>query len=223
MSSDRTVTPAPGGWAMQEWSGSAADFHSFDPPTGRALWWCRVTEPALVLGSSQDAGDVDVDAAHEAGFQVVRRRSGGGVVPVSADTVWIDVTIPNDDPLWTDDVTRSMLWLGRVFVRALSPWVAAQVHDGAFLPGRDGRVVCFASTSPGEVFVDGAKLVGISQRRGRNGARMQCVLYRSWSPHRWVGALTDPELAERTLGLSVAILDAPAPDIVAAVFAALPR
>lgn len=224
MSGDRAPTGSPGGWVLHEWTGTAADFHALEPVPERALWWCRVETPALILGSSQDAADVDADAARAAGLDVVRRRSGGGLVPVFPDgTVWIDVTIPRHDPLWVDDVTRSMTWLGRVFAEALSPWVPAVVHDGAFDRGADGATVCFASTSPGEVFVDGAKLVGISQRRGRDGARMQCVLYREWSPSAWTGFLTDPDVARRVGELRVATLDVAAADIAAAVFAALPR
>ena len=37
----------------------------------------------------------------------------------------------------------------------------------------------------GEVLVDDAKLVGLSQRRTRDGARFQCVLHRRWQPDRW--------------------------------------
>lgn len=213
----------PGGWVRHDWSGSAADFHALEPGAARALWWCSIDVPALILGSSQPASDLDVDAARAAGFDVVRRRSGGGLVPVGADAaVWIDVTIPHDDPLWVDDVTKSMTWLGDVFVRALAPWVGARVHGGSFEQGIDGRTVCFASASPGEVFVGDSKLVGISQRRGRYGARMQCVLYRRWEPDLWAGLLTDRDVAVRAHHLQVATVDAPPADIVSAVFAALP-
>ena len=223
MNGDPLHTDHPGRWVLHEWSGTAADFHALEPGSDRALWWCRVESPALILGSSQSDSDVDVAAARAAGFDVVRRRSGGGLVPVDPDgTIWIDVTIPHDDPLWVDDVTRSMEWLGHVFVRALQPWVDARVHRGPFEQGSDGRSVCFASASPGEVFVGGSKLVGISQRRGRHGARMQCVLYQRWEPDPWAGLLTDRDVARRARDLHVATVDAPPTDIVAAVFAALP-
>jgi lipoate-protein ligase A len=85
--------------------------------------------------------------------------------------------------------------------------VNGSVYTGAFESGHDGRTVCFASTSPGEVFVDGHKLVGISQRRGRNGARLQCVLYRQWNPRQWTPALIDPTVRQRTDEMSVATVD----------------
>jgi lipoate-protein ligase A len=41
-------------------------------------------------------------------------------------------------------------------------------------------LVCFAGLGPGEVTVDGLKVVGISQRRTRDAARFQCVAYETW-------------------------------------------
>ncbi len=211
-----------GSWQRHDWSGSAAGFHELDPVAERGLWWCSVVRPALIVGSSQSVDVVSADGAAAAGVDVVRRRSGGGVVWVHpVDSVWIDVTIPRDDRLWVDDIGTSMLWLGEVLTDALSPWVAGSVHRGTFDAGDHGRDVCFASTSPGEVFVGAAKLAGISQRRGRTGARMQCVVYRRWAPHEWAGLLVDPALSDVVRGLSVATVDAAAPEIVSAVHARL--
>jgi lipoate-protein ligase A len=175
------------------------------------------------MGSSQPVTDVDADVADGEGITLVKRRSGGGAVWVHPhESVWIDVTISRTDPLWLDDISESMVWLGDVFVRALAPWVEATVRTEEFDSGRDGRTVCFASASPGEVFVGKSKLVGISQRRTREGARMQCVLYRTWNPLSWVHCLSDPALRDRILQLRVTELRVAASDIVDAVIAALP-
>jgi hypothetical protein len=45
---------------------------------------------------------------------------------------------------------------------------------------RWSRLVCFAGVGPGEVLVGERKVVGMSQRRTRDGARFQCVVHRSW-------------------------------------------
>ena len=210
-------------WMRHDWRGLAGDFHELSLASERALWWCAVQNPAIILGSTQHATDIDDEVASSLNLDVVRRRSGGGAVYVHpTESIWIDVTIPRDDPLYVDDVSASMLWLGDVFSTALSPWVQTETYRGAFTAGVDGRSVCFASTSPGEVFVDNAKLVGISQRRGREGARMQCVLYRSWNPELWTPALTSPDARLRIASLPVATVKAKAVDIVSAVFAALP-
>lgn len=210
-------------WVRHDWQGTASEFHSMSLPSQRALWWCSVSSPAIILGSAQQETDVDRESAASLGLDVVRRRSGGGAVFVHpTESVWIDITIPRDDPLYVDDVSASMMWLGDVFCDALSRWVQAETYRGAFTAGSYGRSVCFASTSPGEVFVGDHKLVGISQRRGREGARLQCVLYRSWSPDEWVSSLTAPDIRERIASLPVATISADAADIVSAVFNALP-
>ena len=205
-------------WGRHDWTGTAADFHAMELPYERALWWCNVETPTLILGSSQSLDDLNQKSADESGVLVSRRRSGGGAVFVHpSDSVWIDITIIRDDPLWKDDVAQSMLWLGEVFVEALSPWVHAEVFRDTFSNGIDGRVVCFASSSPGEVFIGANKLVGISQRRGRDGARFQCVLYRHWRPGEWSQILASSDVRSRVAEIAVSTLDIPAQTIVNAI------
>ena len=205
-------------WGRHDWTGTAADFHAMELPAERALWWCQVQDPTVILGSTQTVDDVDQNIAVESGLLVSRRRSGGGAVFVHpTDSVWVDITISRNDPLWKDDVVQSMLWLGDLFVAALSSWVQAQVYRDTFSTGVDGRVVCFASSSPGEVFVGTDKLVGISQRRSRDGARFQCVLYRQWQPTEWSHVLASPDVRSRVADIPVATLDIPALTLVNAI------
>ena len=205
-------------WGRHDWTGTAADFHAMDLPAERAMWWCHVVTPTVILGSTQSVDDVNQNIADESGVLVSRRRSGGGAVFVHpSDSVWIDITISRNDPLWKDDVAQSMLWLGELFVEALSPWVQAEVYRDSFSTGIDGRVVCFASSSPGEVFVGTNKLVGISQRRGREGARFQCVLYRHWRPGEWSQILASSDVRSRVAEIAVSTLDIPAQTIVNAI------
>lgn len=218
------MSTGAGSWQRHDWQGSASDFHSFDPPAERAVWWCQVDTPALILGSSQTGDVVSLPRATELGIDVVRRRSGGGVVFVHPDdAVWIDVTIPRHDSLWVDDVGESMLWVGEMFVDALAPWLETSVYRGAYDAGSFGKEVCFASTSPGEVFAGSAKVVGISQRRTREGSRFQCVLYRRWVPDDWASCLVAHEAREAALSLRVSTVAASSGDIVSAVAARLTR
>jgi len=216
------MTTASHSWLRHDWVGMASDFHSKDLPAERALWLCSAEKPALILGSTQDESDVRVDVAVGSGIEIVRRRSGGGAVYVAPDeSVWMDITISREDPLWQDDVSASMLWLGDVFVQALQPWVYAETFRGTFHNGHIGRAVCFASAAPGEVFVGDNKLVGISQRRNREGARFQCVVYRQWNPLVWSSLLASVDVQEHVRNMRVATIAAPARDIADAVMAAL--
>ncbi len=113
-------------------------------------------------------------------MEVVRRRSGGGaVLLIPGEVVWLDVLIPTGDSLWSDDVSYASHWLGDVWVAALG---YGEVHRGPMVRTRWSPLVCFAGLGPGEVTVDGRKLVGISQRRTRAGARFQCAVYARHDP-----------------------------------------
>ena len=174
----------------------------------------RPDDRAVVLGSGQRAGVVDATAARRGGLTVLRRRSGGGVMLVSpADLLWVDVVVPRGDPLWHDDVGRAFLWLGALWRSALERCgVAAEVHDGRYEPGPWGSLVCFAGRGPGEVFVAGRKVVGLSQRRSSAGARFQCGLLRRWDPGAFADLLVPPperrgalerDLADCAVGLAL--------------------
>lgn len=159
-----------------EWPGAAKR-------TSRAAALCRVTAAALVIGSTQPLETVDLDSARRSGIEIVRRGVGGGAVLVSPDAqVWIDVWLPRADPLWDDDVVRSAGWLGETWRSALGALGAAplDVHRGKSLEGPWARLVCFGGLGPGEVTVRGSKLVGLAQRRTRQGARYLTVAHLSF-------------------------------------------
>ena len=159
---------------------------------------CRSTVPTLVLGSVQRRTVVDESAVARYDIAVARRRSGGGAVLVMpGQLVWFDVVVPAVDRRFghsASDVTASMRWLGTHIVSALGAlgMSGVQMHEGPIEARRWGRLVCFAGTAPGEVTIDGRKLVGISQRRTRVGARFQCAVHTTWAPDRLVSLLTRP-------------------------------
>lgn len=200
-----SVPPSP--WLVEHHSGRAGDLHSLDLAGRRAIHVMVPSVPAIVLGSTQDVSVIDSEKAGSAGIDVCQRRSGGGVVFVHPSySTWVDVFIPRDDPLWIDDVSLSSNWLGRAWVDVLATGglVGAHVYDGPMHRGDIGAVVCFASSAPGEVFVDDMKVVGISQRRGRDGARFQCIVYRNWSPEMWSEILVGTASAKSIEDLKVA-------------------
>lgn len=132
--------------------------------------------PGLVLGSTQKADITDEHRTASAGIEVMSRRSGGGAVLMwPGSQVWADFFVSATDPLWHDDVTLAAGWVGRLWSSVVAEFVAAprSVHASRLVADRWGRLVCFASTGPGEVSVDGRKVVGISQRRSRDRVRIQ--------------------------------------------------
>ncbi|MEM8618383.1 MAG: hypothetical protein AAGF73_01545 [Actinomycetota bacterium] len=139
------------------------------------------TRPAVVLGSSQSSDVVDHVAARNLDVDVVRRRSGGGAVLVDPHTTaWFDVIVPAGAPGWGADIHRPMRWLGerlahalRVVDRDLDPQLQVDVVETEW-----SRLVCFDGLGAGELTLGGHKLVGMSQRRTRAFARLQCSWYR---------------------------------------------
>jgi len=189
----------------------ASDVNSPDRPQqlSRGLWFMEPTTPSVVLGSAQQfsplpragqarraqggSGDHPdgpglVGAAPETtgstGLEIVVRRSGGGAVMLQPGvSLWVDVVLPRQDLLWNDDVSQSAHWLGQAWVEALGTLgIEAAVHHGPADRDPMARAACFAGLGPGEVISDGRKVVGISQRRTRAGARFQCVAYTSAPP-----------------------------------------
>jgi lipoate-protein ligase A len=139
----------------------------------------------VVIGSGQPGTDIDEGRAARAGLEIVRRRSGGGAVLVGPNEVlWIDLIIPRDDPLWQDDVGRAFWWLGDLWSGALATAGRgrSEVWRGGLQQSPWSSRVCFAGLGPGEVTIDGRKVVGMAQRRTRRGALFQCALPISWDP-----------------------------------------
>jgi lipoate-protein ligase A len=132
---------------------------------------------------------------------VIRRRSGGAAVLVEPGaTVWIDVTIPAGDPLWDNDVGRAFHWLGAAWAEVLAAeGLPARMHEGGLRSTPWSGRVCFAGLGPGEVTVDGRKVVGLSQRRVREAVRFQCCARLRWEPERLLDLLALDD-AERRLG-----------------------
>ncbi len=219
------------GYAVETHHGPASTFHARDvpDPPRPALWVHHVDRPALVLGSNQDESIVDTAACRRNGVEVVRRRSGGGaVLLLPGDAQWIDAVVPTDDPGWVADIHRQMVWLGRRILDALVATTGVDrrrlaVHEGPMRATAWSPTICYDGIGAGEVLLDGAKLVGISQRRTRGYARLQCSWYTAYRAE----SLVDLFVPERRPPVGelqpVAVLPAdagPAPsDLVAAALA----
>ena len=167
---------------MQRLTGAVAELHSRPVDFSvRSVTVCEATDVAVVRGAD-------------------RRTGGAAVLVAPGDPVWVDVVVPRGDPLWHDDVGRAFWWLGDVWAAA----VGGVVHRGPMVRTQWSDAVCFAGLGPGEVTIDGRKVVGLSQRRTREGAMFQCAVHRVWDPRPLVEALGLPAQAVDDL-LDVAV------------------
>ena len=209
---------------MHHVSGSAAALHArpWPSPPVPSVWLLEADGPALVLGSTQRLPPV----TGADGIAVVRRHSGGGAVLLQPGNVlWADVVVPVGDRRWTADVGRGFWWLGEAWVEALEAVgvTGAEWHRGPLVRGRWSRDVCFAGLGPGEVTLGGRKVVGMSARRRRDAALVQCAALLRWDPAAVVAALALPPEAEEELEGVAEGLDVPAGALQAAFLAALAR
>ncbi|CAN5595757.1 hypothetical protein BH23ACT3_BH23ACT3_11280 [soil metagenome] len=203
-------------------TGSAADFHGRELPFDNRLvvWHFAVDGPAIVLGSRQRDHVLELAACREAGVEVVHRRSGGGLVYLEpGGALWVDVVVPATDRRSIADVRGSMEWMGEQWVEALRRvgWSDGVVmHRGGLEGSSWSELVCFAGIGPGEVLLDGRKLVGISQRRTRSAARFQCAVHLRPTSIDVLGLLTPPlppagdlpEVAVLDAGVAALLVDA---------------
>lgn len=184
--------------------GGAGSFHARELPTTPVphLWWFRPDRAAVVLGSTQDESLLDLGECARRRIEVVKRRSGGGVVLVGPDlTMWLDVLLPRGHVLWDDDIGRAAWWLGGTWAESLTELGLdeIQVHRGGLESTEISRLVCFAGRGPGEVFRGRTKVVGISQRRTRDWARFQCALSLRWDAVTLAACLVDGSIDEDAL------------------------
>lgn len=191
-------------WPQERIVASPAHIHRREVDVAeRRVILCRPTSPALVLGSVQPEDDFDRDVLRARGLPVVRRRSGGGAVLVQPGRIlWSEVVLPASDPLWEEDLGRSFLWLGRVWAATLRACgiERAGVYEGPLMHSRWSRRICFAGLGPGEVTVSGRKVVGLSQRRRREGAVFHVATLLQWDPEDLVGLVNAPEAERAELG-----------------------
>jgi lipoate---protein ligase len=208
-------------------SGTVRELHELDllavVADAPQVWWLRPDDAAIVLGSRQHEDLVDRAECDRLGLDVVRRRSGGGAVLVVPDQlIWIDIVAPPG--VAPDDVRGSMIWAGELWQGALSRFVGdgrLTVHTGSMRDTAWSDLICFAGLGPGELSIDGRKLVGLSQRRTRNGIRIQGSLYHA-APTIDVARLLRPPLPTAPPP-EVATLGVDAPALADALATALAR
>lgn len=189
--------PARGAWNMAVDEAILESIHRGDSlPTLRLYAW---TPPCLSLGHAQPFGDVDQARLGAAGWEVVRRVTGGRAI-LHTDELTYSVAGPADHPILAGSVLESYNRLAQALLRA--------VHDlGLPVEMKEGKAdasgklnpVCFEVPSTYEITVNGKKLIGSAQARKKEGVLQHGSLPLSGNLARICEALFFPDETARIL------------------------
>lgn len=134
------------------------------PPTLRLYAW---DPPCLSLGRGQPMDDVDQTAVRAAGYDLVRRPTGGRAI-LHIDELTYSVIVPQDDPRVLGSIVESYRRLSQALVRALEVLGVPDIEaDQCAESEEDGGPVCFEVPSDYEITAGGRKLVGSAQMRAQ--------------------------------------------------------
>lgn len=144
----------------------------------------RWDAPALILGASQRAAEIDLGACRERGFTVARRLAGGKAVIATSDYLSLTIVTPVAHALVCGDILAAYQRLGEPLAGALR----ALDLDAALLPLAQARAaqatgppssLCYGGLSPYEIVVGARKLIGAAQVRRYGAVAYVAGLYRA--------------------------------------------
>lgn len=166
------------------------------PPTLRLYGW----NPAcLSLGYTQTVQDVDQDALQQAGWQLVRRPTGGRAI-LHTDELTYSVVAPLNEPRLAGGVLESYRRLSEALVLALHILgLPARADQNYALPAgsQPNAAVCFEVPSNYEITANSKKIIGSAQSRRLAGILQHGSLPLSGDLTRITLALAFPETASR--------------------------
>ena len=153
--------------------------------TPQVLFW-QYDQAAVIMGCSQRPSEEQIKRSEQAGFPILRRRSGGGAVLAGPWMLSVTVFIPPDHPVAGQNIIEIFSWLEQIWIDTLSTCgvpckgVDQQMIDRSKVVSQeqDLKWACYASLSHGEVISDdGRKLVGLAQIRKRKGVALVSGLH----------------------------------------------
>ncbi|MDQ7798451.1 MAG: lipoate--protein ligase family protein [Candidatus Edwardsbacteria bacterium] len=139
-------------------------------PVIRFFGW---SPPAVSLGYNQKIKDLDIEACHRAGFDIVRRPTGGRAV-MHQDEFTYSVIAREDDPVIGGTIMETYgriaqgLLAGLKILGVDAEMVRSEVPDVSAA----ASALCFAAAGRYEITAGGKKLIGSAQRR-MNGVILQ--------------------------------------------------
>lgn len=153
--------PASGAVNMDRDASLLAGHHPGDDPILRLYRW----EPAAVtIGYNQDFSAFDEPGIKSAGYDLVRRPTGGRAI-LHADELTYAVIGSSPGPIFGASLHETYLKINQALLVFLADLgLAADISAGESREAAQG-LVCFRSAGRHEISVAGRKIIGSAQRR----------------------------------------------------------
>ncbi len=153
--------PATGAVNMDRDASLLAEHKPGDDPVLRLYRW----EPAAVtVGYNQDFSDFDETAIRAAGYDLVRRPTGGRAI-LHADELTYAVIGSSPGPVFGATLHETYMKINGALLAFLADLgITADISTGESRDEARG-LVCFRSAGRHEISVDGRKIIGSAQRR----------------------------------------------------------
>lgn len=203
--------PAPGAWnmaldeAILESIGACKSL-----PVLRLYGW---SPPCLSLGYAQPFSDVHLEKLTQAGWDLVRRLTGGRAI-LHTDELTYSVIAPNEEPRLAGGILESYLRLSRALLKAVNdlgvPATAMPQTQAPLKSPKNQNPVCFQVPSNYEITIQGKKLLGSAQARKKEGILQHGTLPLHGDITRILRVLKlegDPSLNQDSTGAKVHLLD----------------
>lgn len=156
--------PAPGSWNM---AFDQALLEHVDEIGVNVLRFYRWSPATLSLGYFQHYDERAYHASSQS-LDTVRRASGGGAI-VHDQELTYSLVVPISSR-WAQSNRRLYDIVHQAVLEQLGQQgITAQLHDDEKgVRGRENPLLCFQRRADGDILIDGHKIGGSAQRRGRN-------------------------------------------------------
>ena len=200
-------------------------FHTLEKEEAPSVLRIYSWEPQCIsIGYSQKVEEeIDLEKAKALGWDVVKRPTGGGIVFHNQAEVSYSLVTDIDYPLLPKGLIPSYKKISEAIVYALDRMgIVAQtlnpkseILNKSEIPARPagGRnpksQLCFSYPTEYEIVVDGEKIVGSAQKRGKRALLQQGSIFVRSTPHEAFSVLKKPfkeynaVSVEETLGREV--------------------
>lgn len=152
-------------------------FNSFEQgllrDTLRIYGWER---PCISLGYTQDPDkELNMANCNKYGIEVVKRPTGGGIVLHNEHEVTYSFVCDKDDPRLPEGLVNSYKFLSNIVIEALNKvGVRAKLSDTRH---SEQARICFSFPASYEITLDGIKIVGSAQKRGKKALLQQGSIF----------------------------------------------